>query len=126
MKNLTELRNDLRVYADQRKEQSSAWRRLAEAAMVRSRLCEDAGRDAHELTKINDDYSQVLEQELEKIESRYLKKVAMAAPLVLVDDDNAVAVQSLKDWFNNHTNYSGPGPTSPPGRLEGEAVCRAR
>jgi hypothetical protein len=128
MKNPAEFRQELQAYAQERKRQAVLWKRLAEDASRRARICEDAAYDAQNLTKINDDSLQELDEELVKIQDRYRRKIEMAGPLVVeAVDEHADVIQRLRDWMNNHTNYSGPaGPTSPPLVCNEETTCRAR
>lgn len=112
--------NEFRSYSSDKLEEARKWRQLAEAAFNRARLCEDAGREAADLNRIREEFLPEKAAELAKIEERFKTRSGRLAPLDLsfVIDP---AIEDLKTWFNTHTNYTGPGPTSPPEMLYGES-----
>lgn len=118
--------NEFRSYSTEKLEEARKWRQIAETAFQHARLCEDAGREAADLAKIRDEFLPDKQTELAKIEDRFQTRTARLPKIdgTLIFDRKACA--DLMAWFNTHTNYSGPGPTSPPEVLYEEGTLWPR
>jgi len=86
-------------------------RKLSENAHVRSNLIAAAAEEAAALCRLND--LDLSEEDFAKIKDRLERRLSMLEPLALGVGIDEKTLGDLKDWLNRHTNYSGPGPTSP-------------
>ena len=111
MKDSTELRKDLYRYAEDQRVESRRLLKLAENARLRANLLAASADEAAALTRLND--LDLSEDDFEKIKDRLDRRVSVLEPLALGVGIDEKTLGDLKDWLNRHTNYSGPGPTSP-------------